>query len=122
MSLLTEDACGVYVIAATPFTDTGAVDEASTERLVEFYLEEGVHGITALGIMGEAPKLTLEEQDRFMRHLIGRVAGRVPVIVGVSNPGIDNLAALAHGAMQAGAAGVMVAGMAGLNDYLKGSA
>ncbi len=114
MPRLTEDARGVYVIAATPFTDTGAVDEASTERLVEFYIEEGVHGMTALGIMGEAPKLTLEEQDRFMRHLIGRVAGRVPVIVGVSNPGIDNLAALSHAAMDAGAAGVMVAGMPGL--------
>ncbi len=114
MPLLTEDARGVYVIATTPFADDGAIDFDSVDRLVEFYIAEGVHGMTALGIMGEAPKLTLDEQERFMRHLMRRVDGRVPVLVGVSNPGIDNLAALAHSAMAAGAAGVMIAGMPGL--------
>ncbi|MEK9725026.1 MAG: dihydrodipicolinate synthase family protein [Rhodospirillaceae bacterium] len=111
---LTEKAHGVYVIAATPFTDIGAVDEASVDSLVEFYIEEGVHGMTVLGVMGEAPKLTDGEQAALLTRYLDRVADRVPVIVGVSNPGIDNLAGLAKRAMDAGAAGVMVAGMPGL--------
>ena len=113
-ALLNEQATGVYVIAATPFTDTGAVDLGGVDRLVEFYIEEGVHGITILGVMGEAPKLTDSEQKAFLQAFLARVDGRVPVIVGVSNPGIDNLAGLAKTSMDAGAAGIMVAGMPGL--------
>ena len=111
---LTEKAKGVYVISATPFSGDGAIDYASADRLLEFYVEEGVHGMTVLGVMGEAPKLTSAEQHAFMEHMIGRAAGRLPVIVGVSNPGIDNLAALSRAAMDAGAAGVMIAGIPGL--------
>ncbi len=113
-SLLTEDAKGVYVICATPFTEDGEIDYASTERLIDFYVDEGVHGITFLGVMGEAPKLSDSEQAAFVRHALTHLAGRIPTLVGVSNPGIDNLAALARTSMAAGAAGVMIAGMPGL--------
>jgi 4-hydroxy-tetrahydrodipicolinate synthase len=109
-----ESAHGVYVIGATPFTEDGALDWPSLDRLVEFYLEEGVHGITALGVMGEAPKLSEAEQTQFTERLLGRVDGRVPVLVGVSNPGLDNLVRLSRVAMDAGAAGVMVAGIPSL--------
>ena len=64
--------------------------------------------------MGEAPKLSSEEQGQFMHHALRRVNGRRPVIVGVSNPGIDNLVVLSREAMDAGAAGVMVSGIPGL--------
>ena len=111
---LDEQAAGVYVIAATPFGADGALDYDSADRLVEFYLQEGVHGMTVLGVMGEAPKLSDTEQTQFMSHMLKRVDGRVPVIVGVSNPGVDNLVLLAQRAMEGGAAGVMVAGIAGL--------
>ncbi|MDP6734664.1 MAG: dihydrodipicolinate synthase family protein, partial [Gammaproteobacteria bacterium] len=67
-----------------------------------------------LGVMGEAPKLSSEEQGQFMHHALRRVNGRRPVIVGVSNPGIDNLVVLSREAMDAGAAGVMVSGIPGL--------
>jgi 4-hydroxy-tetrahydrodipicolinate synthase len=106
---------GVFIIAATPFTDTGALDLASTDRMVDFYLDCGVTGMTILGIMGEAPKLTAEESRTVVSRIMARVAGRVPVIVGVSGAGLDNLAALAHYAMEHGAAGVMVAPNPGQN-------
>ncbi len=112
--LISEESRGVFVIMATPFADDGALDLESADRLVEFYLEEGVHGFTLLGVMGEAPKLSLEEQAAFTGHVLKRINGRVPVIVGVSNPGMDNLAALSKSAMDMGAGGVMVAGAAGL--------
>ena len=111
---LTEAASGVYIISATPFTQTGAIDFDSADRLVEFYLDKGVTGMTILGMMGEAPKLSGEESHAFMAHMIARVNGRVPVVVGVSNPGITNMAALSHAAMDAGAAGVMIAPQRGL--------
>ena len=111
---LTEDAKGVYVISATPFTDDGALDLASAERLVDFYVAEGVHGITFLGVMGEAPKLSDSKQVTFVRRVMADLDGRLPAIVGVSNPGIDNLVRLSEVSMTAGAAGVMIAGIPGL--------
>ncbi len=112
--LTSEESRGVFVIMATPFADDGALDLQSADRLVEFCLEEGVHGFTLLGVMGEAPKLSLEEQAEFTDHVLKRIDGRVPVIVGVSNPGMVNLVALSKSAMDRGAGGVMVAGMPGL--------
>ncbi len=109
MALLDEKAKGVFVIAATPFRDDGALDLASTERMVDFYLECGADGLTILGVMGEAPKLSADEARTFMRSAIGRVGGRVPVVVGVSAPGFAPMKELAVSAMEAGAAGVMVA-------------
>lgn len=106
---LSEDASGVFIISATPFADDGALDVASLERLTDFYLGHGVSGITILGMMGEAPKLTAAESRTVIERVLRRVDARVPVVVGVSSAGLDNLVALARAAMDAGAAGVMVA-------------
>ena len=111
---LTEEARGVFIISATPFTDDGALDLESAGRLIDFYLEAGVSGITILGMMGEAPKLAPEESERFVGHVLARIDGRLPVVVGVSAAGTDNLARLAKRSMDGGAAGVMVAPIGGL--------
>ncbi|MCK8784098.1 dihydrodipicolinate synthase family protein [Roseomonas sp. NAR14] len=105
---LDETAHGVYVIAPTPFHPDGRVDEASTDRMTDFYLEAGCDGITALGVMGEAPKLDGAEALDVATRIIRR-AGRAPVIIGVSAPGFAAMRALARGVMEVGAAGVMIA-------------
>lgn len=111
---LDETATGVFAIAATPFSDGGDIDFDSTERMVEFYIGCGVAGLTILGVMGEAPKLAPEESIAFARLVIERVAGRIPVIVGVTAPGLGVMASLAGSVMESGAAGVMVAPISGL--------
>ena len=105
---------GVFIIAATPFDDSGAIDYDSTDRMVDFYLETGVSGMTILGIMGEAPKMAGDEAESFARYVLRRVGGRVPVVVGVSAAGLDNMARLSGTAMDAGAGGVMVAPQPGM--------
>ena len=109
MPLLDENAAGVYVIAATPFLDSGELDLESADRMVDFYVERGADGLTLLGVMGEAPKLAAEESIAFIRRVAQRLSGRFPIIVGVSSPGFASMKALAAAAMEAGAAGVMVA-------------
>lgn len=109
MKKLDASAAGVYLIAVTPFSDDGALDLASTDRMVDFYLECGVTGLTVLGIMGEATKLTAEESRLFVRQVLARVAGRVPVVVGASAPGFAPMRELTDSVMSLGAAGVMVA-------------
>lgn len=112
---LTEEAKGIFIISATPFAEDGRLDLESTDKLTDFYLSKGVHGITILGIMGEAQKLTYDESILFMRRVLKRVNGRVPVVVGVSNPGLATLNALSQQAMDDGAAGVMIAPVTGLH-------
>lgn len=113
--LINRNTSGVFVIAATPFTQDGALDLESTDRMVDFYLETGVTGLTVLGVMGEAQKLSGAEGAAFATRVLNRVAGRVPVIVGVTGAGLDNMARLTGSVMEEGAAGVMVAPMPGLN-------
>jgi len=108
-NLLTSNAKGVFLIAVTPFTDSGDLDLGSTDRMVDFYLEHGATGLTILGILGEAPKLTAEEARTFAKRVLMRVAERVPVVVGVSAPGFAAMRELAWSVMDMGASGVMVA-------------
>lgn len=110
-----ETARGVYAIAATPFADDGSLDLDSTARMVEFYAECGVTGLTILGIMGEAPKLAPEESVTFTKRVLEVADGRMPVVVGVSGPAFGPMQALTGRVMDLGAAGVMVAPMGGLN-------
>lgn len=113
-SMHTLDAKGIYVIAATPFHDDGRIDFDSIDTLVDFYLKCGVHGMTVLGVMGEFQKLSESETLEVAKRFIARANGRIPTIVGVSNPGTTQLVRVAQGAMEAGAAGVMVMPIAGL--------
>lgn len=117
--MINRHSSGVFIIAATPFDETGALDLASTDRMVDFYLDCGVSGMTILGIMGEAPKLGGDEAETFARHVLKRVNGRVPVIVGVSAAGLDNMVRLAKTTMDAGAGGVMVAPQPGMGTEAK---
>jgi len=105
--MLDETAAGVFTIAVTPFLPDGALDLGSVDRMVDFYAEKGATGLTILGMMGEAGKLTAEESLAVVKRVVGRTD--LPVIVGVSAPGFAAMQALAGEAMAAGAAGVMVA-------------
>lgn len=109
MNRLDASAKGVYLIAVTPFTDSGTLDLASTDRMVDFCLEKGVTGLTVLGILGEATKLTAEESRTFVKQVLARVNGRVPVVVGASAPGFAPMRELTQSVMELGASGVMVA-------------
>ncbi|MCV2890999.1 dihydrodipicolinate synthase family protein [Ruegeria aquimaris] len=105
--MLDETTKGVFTIAVTPFLPHGALDFDSIDRMVDAYIARGANGLTILGMMGEAGKLTAEESVAVVRRVIARSS--VPVVVGVSAPGLAAISALSDEAMDAGAAGVMVA-------------
>ena len=105
---LTDQAHGVYPIAPTAFLDDGTIDTASMDRLTDFYVASGATGVTVLGQLGEAPKLSLEESVSITRAMTARASG-LPIIAGVSSPGFASMRILAQEVMAAGAAGVMIA-------------
>jgi 4-hydroxy-tetrahydrodipicolinate synthase len=73
---------GLWLPIITPFKD-GAVDFSSYERLIEHYLGLGVDGLFPLGTTGESPALDEAEIDELVERTVAKVAGRVPVFVGV---------------------------------------
>jgi len=104
---LSRETAGVYAVAPTPFHADGGLDRTSLDRLVDFYGEVGVDGLTILGQLGEAPKLDQDEALEVARRVIGGT--EVPVVVGVSSPGFAAMRSLTAAVMDAGAAGVMIA-------------
>jgi 4-hydroxy-tetrahydrodipicolinate synthase len=106
---MTQSITGIFNILATPFDDQLRVDWQSLRRLVEFQLDKDAYGLTILGVLGEAAKLTVDERRQVMDTVMETVAGRVPIVVGVSHPDLKTVIALSRGAFEIGAAGVMIA-------------
>ncbi len=107
---------GIFHILATPFTDDGALDVAGLPRLLERALATPIRGVTILGIAGEAHRLTDEERRHVIAGVVKEVAGRVPVVVGVSAGGTHLACAFARTAREHGADAVMVAPPTGVKN------
>ena len=100
---------GVWNILPTPFTPDGALDHAGVARLTAFVMRTGVDGMTILGVMGEAPRLSDAERTRVIETTLGEAAGSLPVCVGVSHASTDRAVAFAVEAARLGAHSVMLA-------------
>src|ERR671916_2516320 len=103
------DLHGVCTIALTPFTEEGELDEESIDSLAEFYVDSGVHGVTILGIMGEAHKLSDAERRAVTERYASVIRGRAPLVVGCSAVATKVVEERVQEAQAAGAAAVMVA-------------
>jgi 4-hydroxy-tetrahydrodipicolinate synthase len=100
---------GVCTITLTPFTEEGDVDLGGIGSLARLYLDSGVHGLTILGIMGEAHKLSDAERSIVMQRYLEAAGDRVPVVVGCSAAATKVTIEWAREAEESGAAAVMVA-------------
>jgi 4-hydroxy-tetrahydrodipicolinate synthase len=100
---------GVWNIVPTPFTPDGELDVASLPTLVDFVVGTGVDGMTILGVMGEAGRLSDSERSRVIDTVLERAAGRIPVCIGVSHGATDQAVTFARAAVAAGAHSIMLA-------------
>jgi 4-hydroxy-tetrahydrodipicolinate synthase len=98
---------GVFTIPCTPFTETGALDEASLRREIAFCLKAGAHGIVAPVNASEFSSLSDEERRRVATLLVEEVAGRVPAVIGVSGVSTVVAAGFARHAREIGADAVI---------------
>lgn len=100
---------GVWNITPTPFLQDGSLDEASLRTLMDANVRWGVAGVTILGVMGEASKLTDAERERVIATVIEAVDGRIPVCVGTTHVATDPCVAYSRQAQALGAHSIMVA-------------
>ena len=100
---------GTYTVLVTPFTADGlAVDVPGLKRLVDWQIEQGIHGLIPLGSTGEFLSMTMAEQEMVMEVCIKQAAGRVPVLIGTGAEWTDESVMKARLAESLGADGVMV--------------
>ncbi|MEO9947330.1 4-hydroxy-tetrahydrodipicolinate synthase [Paraglaciecola sp.] len=73
---------GSFVALITPMFDNGEIDYPSLKHLVEFHIENGSHGIVAVGTTGESATLPFSEHIEVVRKTVEYAQGKIPVIAG----------------------------------------
>ena len=74
---------GVGTALITPFTRTGALDEAAVRRLARRQVEAGINFLVPCGTTGEVPTLSHDERRRVVEIVIDEARARkVPVLAG----------------------------------------
>lgn len=73
---------GSLVALVTPMHPDGSIDWAALDKLVDWHIESGTHGIVAVGTTGESATLDVDEHSQVIARVIARAAGRTAVIAG----------------------------------------
>jgi 4-hydroxy-tetrahydrodipicolinate synthase len=98
---------GVGTALITPFTRSGALDEAGIKRLARRQIDAGVHFLVPCGTTGETPTLSEAERRRVVELVVEEAAGQVPVMAGAGGYDTKEVARAAREMQQAGAAGLL---------------
>ena len=106
MANATERVLGSMPAMVTPFTPDVRVDHNAQRRIVDFFLDSGVHGMVVLGSSGEMQGTDWDQREAAIKTVVDRVNGRVPVIAGA---GLPNLKATIEQIKEAEGAGADVA-------------
>jgi len=117
---------GIIPPLVTPLRARDQLDHAGLECLVEHVLAGGVHGLFILGTTGEAPSLSYRLRRELIDCVTKQVAGRVPVLVGVTDTSFVETVSLSRHAADAGATALVLAtpyyfpaGQTELFDYVE---
>ncbi len=98
---------GIIPPLVTPLRDRDTLDAAGLERLIEHVLAGGVSGLFILGTTGEGPSLGYRLRRELVNRTCQQVAGRVPVLVGITDTAFVESVRLAQHAARAGAQAVV---------------
>jgi len=98
---------GVGTAVVTPFTKSGALDEAAVRRLGRRQIDAGIHFLCPCGTTGENPTLTDDERRRIVEILVDEAKGAVPILAGAGGYDTKEVIHLAALMQKAGAAGLL---------------
>jgi len=98
---------GSFTALVTPFKN-GAFDETAYERIIEWQIAQGTHGLVPVGTTGESPTLSHDEHKRVVEVCVETVRKRVPVIAGAGSNSTAEAIDFAKHAKDAGADAVLI--------------
>ena len=99
---------GSYPPVITPFLENGDVDYDSYEKLVDWQIREGSHGIVVNGTSAEPAVLTTEERKTLLEIGIRVAKGRVPVMAATGSQSFAETAVLTDHAAKQGADALLI--------------
>ncbi|MHC4338113.1 MAG: dihydrodipicolinate synthase family protein [Planctomycetota bacterium] len=100
---------GIVVPMITPLSDRDTVDAEGLKRLIEHILAGGVNALFILGTTGEGPSLSYRLRQEVIERTCEHVAGRVPVLVGITDTAFAGSVDVACKAKDAGAQALVLA-------------
>ncbi|WP_170509769.1 dihydrodipicolinate synthase family protein [Ruegeria arenilitoris] len=100
---------GIYTPVVTPYADDFSVDWDALAEVIEYLVENGVHGLISGGSTGENYAQTVDERLELARFTHQRLKGRLPLVVGTGAMLTPDSIALAQGARQIGADAILLA-------------
>lgn len=80
---------GMGVALVTPFKSDKSIDFDALARLLEYQIKNGIDYLVVLGTTAETPTLTLDERRQIREFVADRVAGRLPLVLGVGGNSTD---------------------------------
>ncbi len=120
---------GSFVALITPFSDADggkSLDEKAFQKIVNWHIDQGTHGLVPCGTTGESPTLSHDEHDRIVALCVEAAGGRVPVMAGTGSNSTSEAVRLTEHAAKAGADATLVVTpyynkptQAGLYDHFK---
>ncbi|MEW9613415.1 dihydrodipicolinate synthase family protein [Shinella sp. S4-D37] len=120
---------GLYVATTTPFKADGTINGTAIRTHADYLISCGISGLVPVGGTGEALALSFKERVEAVEATVDAVGGRVPVVAGVTLPGLRDAIALGRDFLSAGANSLMVLTpygvlptQEGIRDYYKGIA
>ncbi|MCI5060280.1 MAG: 4-hydroxy-tetrahydrodipicolinate synthase [Alphaproteobacteria bacterium] len=99
---------GSITALVTPFTQNGEVDWPAFDKLVEWQIDQGTHGLVPCGTTGESPTLTHEEHHAIVKRCVEIVDKRIPVIAGSGSNSTDEALELSLRAQRDGADALLI--------------
>jgi len=101
-AILPQPLRGIFPPMVTPLLDSRTLDVCGLERLIEHMLGGGVHGLFVLGSTGEGPNLSDPVRRELIQETCRLVAGRVPVLVCITDNCVDESVRLGEWAVECG--------------------
>jgi 4-hydroxy-tetrahydrodipicolinate synthase len=106
MTTTGENLEGAFTAIVTPMRD-GKVDEQSLTDLINFQIDNGIHGLVPCGTTGESATLGFDEHKRVIELTVKAVDGRVPVVAGTGANSTAEAIELTQSAKDSGADAVL---------------
>ena len=99
---------GMLPILVTPLNDKEQVDYEDVSKLMDFYMNHHVDGVTVLAEVSESEYLTASERREILSLVVKKTGGKFPVITGIVRPSLYETLDAAHEAISLGASALLL--------------
>lgn len=94
---------GSIVALVTPMQSNGDIDWQALDKLVQWHIDSGTHGIVAVGTTGESATLNVKEHTQVIERVVNYSSGRIPIIAGTGANSTSEAIELTDNAKRVGA-------------------